>query len=128
MPMTASDSICRTAAAKKKLRALERHEPSPLHILNRAIAVAELEGPAAGLAILHKLKPPGWLVGYYLWDAVLGELERRTGNLARAREHLTRALEAAPTHAEQALLRRRLAACQRDAARTSRRARSPRES
>jgi RNA polymerase sigma factor (sigma-70 family) len=90
---------------------LERQEPSPMHILNRAIAVAHRDGPGEALAILHRLKPPGWLLGYYLWDAVLGELERRAGNLARARAHLQRALEAAPTHAEQALLRRRLAAC-----------------
>jgi RNA polymerase sigma factor (sigma-70 family) len=90
---------------------LERSEPSPLHILNRAIAVAQLHGPGAGLAIIHQLKPPGWLLGYYLWDAVLGELERRAGNLDRARQHLHRALEAAPTDAEKSLLRRRLAAC-----------------
>jgi RNA polymerase sigma factor (sigma-70 family) len=91
---------------------LERHEPSPLHILNRAIAVAQLHGPAAGLAIIHELKPPGWLLGYYLWDAVLGELERRAGNFDRARQHLLRALDAAPTDAEKSLLRRRLAACE----------------
>jgi len=91
---------------------LERHEPSPLHILNRAIAVAQLHGPAAGLAIIHELKPPGWLLGYYLWDAVLGELERRAGNLDRARQHLLRALDGAPTDAERSLLRRRLAACE----------------
>ena len=90
---------------------LERHEPSPLHTLNRAIAVAQLHGPAAALAILRDLKPPGWLLGYYLWDAVLGELERRAGNLERARRHLQRAFEAAPTHAEKALIGRRLAAC-----------------
>ena len=90
---------------------LERQEPSPLHILNRAIAVAHLHGPAPALAILHALKPPGWLLGYYLWDAVLGELERRAGNRERARRHLTRALEAAPTDAEKSLLRRRLSAC-----------------
>jgi RNA polymerase sigma factor (sigma-70 family) len=87
---------------------LERHEPSPLHILNRAIAVAQLHGPRPALAILEAVKPPGWLVGYYLWDATLGELERRAGNPERARRLLQRAIEAAPTRAEQALLRRRL--------------------
>ena len=63
------------------------------------------------LTMLHALKPPGWLLGYYLWDAVLGELERRAGNLDRARRHLQRAQDAAPTNAEKALLGRRLAAC-----------------
>jgi predicted RNA polymerase sigma factor len=46
-----------------------------------------------------------------IWDATLGELYRRSGNRERARVHLPRALDAAPTHAEKALLRRRLDAC-----------------
>ena len=90
---------------------LERLEPSPLYTLNRAIAVAHLHGPQAGLDILHGIDPPGWLAGYYLWDATLGELERRAGHVERARKHLTQALEAAPTLSEKALLERRLAAC-----------------
>ncbi len=85
--------------------------PSPINTLNRSIAVAEWQGPAAGLALLESLKPPTWLLGYYLWDATLGELYRRSGERERARVHLTRALDAAPTHAEKALLRRRLDAC-----------------
>ena len=85
--------------------------PSPINTLNRSIAVAEWQGPAAGLALLESVKPPNWLLGYYLWDATLGELYRRRGDRDRARAHLTRALDAAPTHAEQALLRRRLDAC-----------------
>jgi RNA polymerase sigma-70 factor (ECF subfamily) len=82
--------------------------PSPVNTLNRAVAMAEWQGPAAGLALLESLTPPSWLLGYYLWDATLGELYRRHGDRARAAVHLARALEAAPTHAEQALLRRRL--------------------
>jgi RNA polymerase sigma factor (sigma-70 family) len=85
--------------------------PSPINTLNRAIAVAESKGPAAGLALLEPLEPPHWLLGYYLWDATLGELWRRQGDRERARAHLTRALEGAPTHAEKSLLRRRLDAC-----------------
>jgi predicted RNA polymerase sigma factor len=90
---------------------LDAVAPSPINTLNRSIAVAEWKGPAAGLALLESLKPPAWLLGYYLWDATLGELYRRSGDRERARVHLTRALDAAPTHAEQALLRRRLDAC-----------------
>ena len=90
---------------------LECVAPSPINTLNRSIAVAEWKGPAAGLALLEALKPPGWLSGYYLWDATLGELYRRHGDRERATAHLTRALGAAPTHAEKALLRRRLEAC-----------------
>ncbi len=82
--------------------------PSPINTLNRAIAIAEWQGPDAGLALLEALNPPGWLLGYYLWDATLGELYRRRGDRERAITHLTRALSAAPTLAEKALLQRRL--------------------
>jgi len=84
--------------------------PSPIYTLNRSIAIAEWQGPDAGLALLEALKPPTWLLGYYLWDATLGELYRRRGDRERATAHLTRAIEAAPTHAEKALVRRRLEA------------------
>jgi RNA polymerase sigma-70 factor (ECF subfamily) len=82
--------------------------PSPINTLNRAIAIAEWQGPDAGLALLEAINPPAWLLGYYLWDATLGELYRRRGDREHAIVHLTRALGAAPTYAEQALLRRRL--------------------
>ena len=90
---------------------LDRIVPSPIHTMNRAIAIAEWQGPDAGLALLEEINPPPWLLGYYLWDATLGELYRRRGDRERATAHLTRALAAAPTHAERALLRRRLEAC-----------------
>lgn len=90
---------------------LERVSPSPLHTLNRAIALAEWKGPQAGLDLIAEIKPPAWLGGYYLWDATLGELHRRAGNLDLAKKHLSRALAAAPTEAEKAHLERRLAAC-----------------
>lgn len=85
--------------------------PSPVNTLNRSIAIAEWQGPGAGLALLEAINPPPWLLGYYLWDATLGELYRRRGDRERATAHLTRALGAAPTHAEKDLLQRRLAAC-----------------
>jgi len=90
---------------------LDSVSPSPINTLNRAIAIAEWQGPEAGLALLEALKAPSWLLGYYLWDATLGELYRRSGDSERATVHLTRALDAAPTDAEKALLRRRLEAC-----------------
>lgn len=90
---------------------LEGIAPSPINTLNRAIAIAEWQGPNAGLALLEALNPPTWLLGYYLWDATLGELYRRRGDRERATAHLKRALGAAPTHAERALLQRRLEAC-----------------
>lgn len=87
---------------------LERVAPSPLHTLNRAVAVAEWQGPKAALAVLQGLVPPAWLVGSYLWDAVLGDLHRRSGNLELAEQHRERALNSAPTSAVRELLRRRL--------------------
>ena len=85
--------------------------PSPINTLNRAIAIAEWQGPDAGLALLEALNPPAWLLGYYLWDATLGELYRRQGDRERAMKYLMRALGAAPTHAEKALIKRRMEAC-----------------
>lgn len=87
---------------------LEKTTGSPLHTLNRAIAIAEWKGPAEGLAVLRALSPPSWLLGYYLWDATLGELHRRAGETDKARQYLKRALEAAPTDSEKQRIRRRL--------------------
>lgn len=88
---------------------LERVDPSPLHTMNRAVATAEWQGPEAGLALLDAVAPPAWLVGSYLWDAVLGDLHRRAGHIEIARGHRRRALDSAPTTAVRNLLRRRLA-------------------
>jgi RNA polymerase sigma-70 factor (ECF subfamily) len=108
--LAASYADTRWSEITRLYEALDRYAPSPLNTLNRAIALAEWQGPRAGLDVLLALKPPSWLLGYYLWDATLGELYRRQGDLERARQHLGRAIDAAPTHAEKALLRRRLAA------------------
>jgi RNA polymerase sigma factor (sigma-70 family) len=88
---------------------LDRIAPSPLNTMNRAVAVAEWQGPEAGLAVLRGLDPPAWLTGSYLWDAVLGDLHRRAGDLELAEQHGKRALDSAPTDAVRDLLRRRLA-------------------
>jgi RNA polymerase sigma-70 factor (ECF subfamily) len=111
--LAASYAETRWSEITRLYEALEAASPSPLNTLNRAIALAEWQGPAAGLAVLEALKPPGWLLGYYLWDATLGELYRRAGDHVRAAAHLSRALQAAPTHAEKALIERRLRACAR---------------
>lgn len=89
-----------------KLNGDER--PSGMNI--DGVAVAEWQGPEAGLAELEGLAPPAWLSGSYLWDAVLGDLPRRAGHSEIARQHRERALVPAPTDAVRELLRRRLAA------------------
>ena len=89
---------------------LERIDPSPIHTLNRAVAVAQGRGPQAGLAALDGMVPPAWLDGHYLWDAVLADLHHRAGNAATAERHRDRALAAAPSTAVRQLLQRRLTA------------------
>lgn len=87
---------------------LERIAPSPLHTLNRAVAIAEWQGAAAGLAVVDGLAPPSWLAGSYLWDAVLADLNRRGGHIEVFHVHRARAIESAPTDAIREVLRRRL--------------------
>ncbi len=87
---------------------LERIAPSAIHRLNRAVAVAQWHGPAAGLAILNGFEAPTWLVGSYLWGAVLADLHRRCGNTAMAKCYQDEALKSAPTVAMKELLQRRL--------------------
>src|SRR5438874_1297400 len=87
---------------------LEQIAPSAIHRLNRAVAVAEWQGPAAGLAVLDDFVPPTWLAGSYLWSAVLADLHQRCGNVSAANSYRTLAFNAAPTPAIKELLRRRL--------------------
>ena len=87
---------------------LERIAPSALHRLNRAVAVAEARGPAAGLAVLEQFEPPSWLEGSYQWAAVLADLHRRCGHQRKALHHRNVALELAPNRAVRELLARRL--------------------
>lgn len=87
---------------------LERIAPSAIHRLNRAVAVAEWRGPAAGLAVLDGFEPPTWLAGSYLWAAVLADLHRRCGNAPTATRYREGAFELAPTPAVKELLQRRL--------------------
>ena len=87
---------------------LEQLAPSALHTLNRALALAELEGPGAGLKLLEGLAPPSWLIGSYLWAAVFADLHRRAGNLTEAQRYRTTALATAPSAVVRKALERRL--------------------
>lgn len=87
---------------------LERIAPSAIHKLNRAVAVAEWQGPAEGLAVLKGFEPPTWLAASYLWAAVLADLHRRCGNADTANRYQELAFESAPTSALKELLQRRL--------------------
>jgi RNA polymerase sigma-70 factor, ECF subfamily len=84
---------------------LARLTGSPVVELNRAVAVAEAEGPAAGLAMLEALD----LGQYHYLHATRGELQRRLGRFDDARAAYGLALELVHDDAERRLLERRLA-------------------
>jgi RNA polymerase sigma factor (sigma-70 family) len=86
---------------------LEAASPSPLHTLNRALALAEWRGPEAGLRVVEESAPPSWLVGWHLWAAALADLHRRCGNVAEAARHREQALATAPSERVRAALERR---------------------
>jgi RNA polymerase sigma-70 factor (ECF subfamily) len=82
--------------------------PSPLVELNRAVAVAMVDGPAAGLALLDGLTADRRLSGYHLLPAARGDLLGRLGRTAEAADAYRQALELAGNEPERAFLRRRL--------------------
>ena len=87
---------------------LLRFVPSDIVRLNRAVAIAMADGPAAGLALVDELAASGSLVGYHLLPATRADLLRRLGRFAQAAESYGAALDLAPTDAERRFLLRRL--------------------
>lgn len=87
------------------------YDHSPLVALNRAVALAELHGPEAGLAAVAALPDLPVLKSYYLLHAVLGELEFRRGQFRVAAAHFNTAVQLAELKSEQMFLTRRLQAC-----------------
>ena len=88
---------------------LVRLTGSPVVELNRAVAVAEAEGPAAGLALVDALAATGDVDGYHYLHASRAELLQRLGRTEEARAALGRALDLVHDDAERRLLTRRLA-------------------
>lgn len=84
---------------------LARLDPSPVVTLNRAIAVAELDGPHVALAQVDALADP--LDGYHAFHATRADLLRRLGRSADARAAYDRAIDLAGNTAESAYLTRR---------------------
>jgi len=89
--------------------ALARVEPSPVVELNRAVAVAMRDGPAAGLALIDAILARGDLADYHLAHAARAELCRRAGRTADARASYERALGLANQEPERRFLAQRLA-------------------
>jgi RNA polymerase sigma-70 factor (ECF subfamily) len=87
---------------------LERVQPSPIVSLNRAVAVAMVEGPQPALAIVDSLAASGDLDGYHLLHAARADLLRRAGASADAAESYVRALALVTNGSERRFLERRL--------------------
>ena len=88
---------------------LAQAEPSPVVELNRAVAVAMRDGPAAGLALIDAILGDGNLSHYHLAHAARADLCRRLGRMAEARASYERALSLAEQEPERRFLERRLA-------------------
>jgi RNA polymerase sigma-70 factor (ECF subfamily) len=76
--------------------------PTPVVALNRAVAIGEVHGPAAALALVDELD----LDNYYPFHAARADLLRRLGRQGEASAAYARAAALAPTDAERAFLRR----------------------
>ena len=87
---------------------LLRMKPSPVIALNRAVAVANLHGPQAGLDAVAAIPQPGLLEKHYLLHAVVGELHWRLKHHAAAAERFRQALRLAQVGPEQLYLTRML--------------------
>ena len=93
--------------------ALLKLHPSPIIALNRAMAVAQHEGPARGLEEIHRIHDTERFARYPFYAASLGELERRLGRLEAAATHFKTALALARNDGERRFLEQRLAECER---------------
>jgi len=87
---------------------LERLQPSPIVSLNRAAAVAMVQGPGAALALVDALASGGELDRYHLLHAARADLLRRLGSAAEAAKSYARALALVTNDAERRFLERRL--------------------
>jgi RNA polymerase sigma-70 factor, ECF subfamily len=83
------------------------YTPSPVVRLNRAVAVAMVDGPEAGLALVDDLAAAGELAGSHLLSATRADLLRRTGDTDGAVRAYREAFELATTDTERAYLRAR---------------------
>ena len=87
---------------------LERLQPSPIVSLNRAAAVAMVQGPGPALALVDALAAGGELDRYHLLHAARADLLRRLGSAAEAAKSYARALALVTNDAERRFLERRL--------------------
>jgi predicted RNA polymerase sigma factor len=87
---------------------LYQMNPSPIVALNQAIAIAERDGPQAGITAIEKIPNPEKLQQYYLLPAALGELHARLHHTGKAAAYLTEAIRLTQSDAEKRLLQHKL--------------------
>jgi RNA polymerase sigma factor (sigma-70 family) len=87
-------------------------DDSPVVALNRAVALAEVRGPQAGIEAVNAIRNLQSLDSYYLLHAVLGEFESQLNNGKVAAGHFRKSMELAEIKTEQAFLAKRLRACE----------------
>ena len=86
--------------------------PSAVVALNRAIAIAQRDGPDQGIEAIERIADRERLGAYPFFPAALGELERRRGNVGEARTYFGRALRLARSDAERRYIERRIASAE----------------
>jgi RNA polymerase sigma factor (sigma-70 family) len=84
---------------------------SPIYLLNRAIVVAQIEGPRSGIRALEEAGQDDALRHYHLYDATLGELHRRAGDFLQARQFFEAAKKKASSPFDREIIDRRLGQC-----------------
>jgi predicted RNA polymerase sigma factor len=89
---------------------LTRAQPSPVVLLNRAVAVSMARGPAAALPLVEAQLAEGVLDDYHLLPAVHGDLLARLGRRTEARGQFERAAQLVQNQRERALLLERMRA------------------
>jgi predicted RNA polymerase sigma factor len=99
--------------------ALMSIQPSPIIALNRAIAIAQVEGPTRGLTEVNSIADRERLATYPFYYAAIGELEFRRGHYTAARGHFDKAESIARNPIERNFLQGRIRACN-DSEKTSR--------
>ena len=85
---------------------------SPVVALNRAVALAKVDGPQAGIDAVHAIKGRESLDSYHLFHAVLGEFEWQLNHLLAAADHFKKASELAQIKSEQEFLEKRMQDCE----------------
>jgi RNA polymerase sigma factor (sigma-70 family) len=87
-------------------------DDSAVIALNRAVAVAQVHGPAAGIEAVKSIRNRASLESYYLQYAVLAEFEMELKNFEAAANHLRKALKLTDLKSEHSFLSRRLQECE----------------